>query len=70
MGLLFTNGSRPFEKTGFRENGILEKYNHFLQETPLFSVLKTFTFSNACAIQIKLGTNEFLKKTVLNIMGY
>ena len=29
-----------------------------------------FLFSNACAIQINLGTNYLLKKTVLEKMGY
>ena len=29
-----------------------------------------FPFSNACAIQINLGTNYLLKKTVLEKMGY
>ena len=29
-----------------------------------------FTFSNACTIQLNLGTNEFLKKLTLENMGY
>ena len=63
--------SNTLEKTGFRQNGILEKYNHFLAKKNIFlSFGYIFTFPNACAIQTNLGANENSKKTVLENMIY
>ena len=52
------------QKTEFRQKRNFGKAEPFsLQEKPIFLTFKDlFTFSNACAIQIKLGTNELLKK--------
>ena len=42
-----------------------------MQKKPIFlSFGDIFSFSNACAIQINLGTHYLLKKTVLETMGY
>ena len=41
-----------------------------MQKKTFFSALETFNFSNACAIQINLGTKYLLKKTVPEKMGY
>ena len=47
-----------------KKNVILEKYNHFLQEKPIFrSLLEKFIFANACAVQTKHGTKKLLNKT-------
>ena len=41
-----------------------------MQIKTFFSAWETFTCPNACAIQINIGINELLKKTVLENMGY
>ena len=69
MATLFYMGQELLRKLDFVKNGILEKYDHFLQRNP-FLKLETFTFSDACAIQPNLRTNELLKKIVLENMGY
>ena len=50
MGLLFS--------IGYAKNEILEKYNHFFAAKDM-SFGEMLTFSNACAIQINLNTNDF-----------
>ena len=55
-------GQGFLRKLDFTKNGILEKYNKF------FCFWRnSFPFSNAYAIQIKLGTNELLKKLLENM---
>ena len=66
MWLLFSIENWISSKTEFWESITMfcAKKNIFL------SFGDIFTFSDACAIQINLGTNELLKKTVLEKMGY
>ena len=68
-GAAFFYWSKIFEKSGFRQNGFWRNAmdNQFLCKKIFFSNLETFTFPNACAIQI--NSNELLKKTVLENMG-
>ena len=69
MATLLYMGQEILRKLDFAKNGILEKYDHFLQRNP-FLMLETFIFSDACAIEPNLRTNELLKKIVLENMGY
>ena len=59
MGLLFSIGQILFfEKTGFRQKLKFEKEKlFFVQKKTFFSVFGTFTFSNACVIQINQDPN-------------
>ena len=57
-GVAFRYGSGSLEKTGFCE------------KREFRSVEDMFTFSYACAIQIKFSINEMLKNTVLENIGY
>ena len=61
-GVVFPYGSKTFEKTGFRQKRNFGKTTIFCKKNISLSFGGTFTFSNAGAIQIKLGTNELLKK--------
>ena len=67
----FCYGTRFFEKTGFRQKLKFKKNNKFLCKKLIFlSFGDIFTFPNSCAIQTNLGTEELLKKIVLENMGY
>ena len=61
-GVVFFYWSKTFEKTGFRQKLNSGTIQLFFGQKLIFSVLMTFTFSNACAIPINLATNELLKK--------
>ena len=49
-------------KLDFAKNRNLEKMTIFCAKNSFCSVLETFTFANACAIQTNLGTKVLLRK--------
>ena len=58
-------------KLDFAENGNLGKKGPILCKKVIFlNIWDIFIFPNVCAIQINLGSKDFLGKTVLENMGY
>ena len=66
----FSIGQRLLRKLDLAKTEFWKSITIFLCKKPILSFGDIFTFSNSCAIQIKLGTNELLKKTALEAMGY
>ena len=70
-GVGFCYGTRFFEKNGFRQKRKFRKKISFSAKKIIYlSFGDIFTFPNSCAIQTNLGTEELLKKIVLENMGY
>ena len=55
-GVAFSMDQGLLTKLDFAKN-VLESITIFVQKTVFLSFGDVFTFSNACAIQINLGTN-------------
>ena len=68
----FLYGCRTFEKPGFRQKRNLEKYNHlFARRTRFFKFWRHFLVTFLMLVPFKsIDTNELLKKTVPQNMGY